>query len=230
MKHISLIRITFLKFILMAALGFTFFIPIHLSAQEAKYPWEKEKNDNKAETACYVAVKPGIYSPQTSDLKNLLHFDTGFNGEIAIGYRPNPNFALETGLGYFHTEAKETDSGQFGDITYAGSLEADLNVMPITFTLKGIIPYKQWELFALGGIKASGTADGLSGTIKLDASDMIFGGHLGLGFHYNVTPIIFVGAEGKYLWTSEAKLQDQGVWAKFKMDGILATAVIGFRF
>lgn len=70
--------------------------------------------------------------------------------------------------------------------------------------------------------------------VDLNDSTMIFGGNLGLGFHYNITPTIFVGAEGKYLWTSKAKLQDEAygvpVEAKFKMDGILATAVIGFRF
>jgi hypothetical protein len=31
---------------MMVVLVLTFFIPIHLSAQEAKYPWEKHKNDN----------------------------------------------------------------------------------------------------------------------------------------------------------------------------------------
>ena len=46
MKHGFPIRIKFLKFIFIVVLVLTFFIPIHLSAQEAKYPWEKHKNDN----------------------------------------------------------------------------------------------------------------------------------------------------------------------------------------
>ena len=250
MKKRSFIRV---KFFFMVMVMVAFFIPIHLSAQEAKYPWEKHKNDKDKGTdiTYYMAVKPGIYSPQKSGFKSfdigsgiyslqtsdIKSFDTGFNGEIAFGCRPNPNFAAEMGVGYFHTGVK----GPL--LPYDVKVKADINVMPITFTFNGILPYKQWEFFALGGIggywvfgdlKASGTVDGLSGTVNLNDSTMIFGGHLGLGFHYNITPTVFVGAEGKYLWTSKAKLQDEvygvPVEAKFKMDGILATAVIGFRF
>ncbi len=57
---------------------------------------------------------------------------------------------------------------------------------------------------------------------------------MGGGLHYNITPGIFVGVEGKYLWTDKAKLKDEAygvpLEAKFKMDGLIATAVIGFRF
>jgi hypothetical protein len=60
------------------------------------------------------------------------------------------------------------------------------------------------------------------------------GGYLGAGIHYNITPRIFFGAEGKYLWTNKAKLEYEefGVplRVKFKMDGFIATAVIGIRF
>lgn len=227
------------KSIFIIVLMLTFFIPIYLSAQEAKYPWEKQKNDRKVDYNVYIAVKPGIYSPQSSDLKDS-DFDTGFNGEITIGCRLSPNFAVETAGGYFRTEAVERVSGEIYDLTYTGKVKANIDVIPITFTLKGILPLnKELELFALGGIgahwvfgelKVSGTLDGLSGWVKLDDSDWIFGGHLGLGFHYNITPRVFVGAEGKYLWTSKAKLENQGLEAKFKIDGILATGVIGFRF
>jgi opacity protein-like surface antigen len=64
--------------------------------------------------------------------------------------------------------------------------------------------------------------------------DAVLGGYLGGGLHYNITPGIFVGVEGKYLWTDKAKLRDEvygiPLEAKFKMDGIIATAVIGIRF
>lgn len=62
----------------------------------------------------------------------------------------------------------------------------------------------------------------------------ILGVYLGAGIHYNITPKIFVGVEGKYLWTDTVKLEYEEFGAplevKFKMDGIIATAVIGFRF
>jgi len=216
-----------LKSIFMVVLMLNFLIPIHLSAQEAKYPWEKQENDTKLKR--YITLKPGIYSPQSSDLKDF-DFDTGFNGEIAFGFQVNPNFAVETGVGYFHTEAEESGSG---------GLYGKVEAVPVAVTLKAILPYKQLDFFALGGIgaywvfanlKTNGTVDGFSGRVNVDDFDLIFGGHLGLGFHYNITPGIFVGAEGKYLWTSSAKLGGEGLWVNFKMDGILATGVIGFRF
>ena len=46
--------------------------------------------------------------------------------------------------------------------------------------------------------------------------------------HYNITRKIFVGVEGKYLWTDKVELEDLEL--KFKMDGIIATAVVGIRF
>ncbi len=46
---------------------------------------------------------------------------------------------------------------------------------------------------------------------------------MGGGLHYYITPQIFIGVEGKYLWTD--KVEGDEVFgipseAKFKMDGI----------
>jgi len=83
-------------------------------------------------------------------------------------------------------------------------------------------------------VKARGTIDGRPFSEELDGDDVVFGGYLGLGVHYNMTRWMFVGAEGKYLWTDRAKPEDVffGVpfGVKFKLDGILATGVLGFRF
>jgi len=183
-----------IKSCLRFALVLTFLVPINVFA----------------ETPFYITFKPGVYSPQSSDLEGA---DTGFNGEIAFGYRFNPNIAGEFGIGYFNT----------------GNL--DINVFPLTITLKAILPYKRWELFGLagGGVYIVSAYDyGESDT------DAVLGGYLGGGLHYNITRRIFVGAEGKYLWTDKAKLRDEAygipLEVKFKMDGIITTAVIGFRF
>lgn len=235
-------RFVFPMVLILTILVLTFFIPIHVSAQEAKYPWEKQKDDKKNDTntAFYIAVKPGIYSPQTNDLKD---FDTGFNGEIMFGYRPHPNFAAEIGAGYFTSKGKESFAGQVYGISYSATADEQIDVVPVTLTLKGIYPIDKWELFALGGIGAyfvSGelkykiTANGMSISDKGKDSTAIFGGHLGLGFHYNITPRFFVGAEGKYLLTSKATLKGESfgvpLEAKFNLNGIVATAVLGVRF
>lgn len=179
----------------------------------------------------YITLKPGIYSPQSSSLK---HFDTGFNGEIAFGHRFNPNIAMETGIGYFNTEAT------FG---YPFRENIHYNVVPITLSGKLIWPADKWEFFGVGGLgayiismdtKVSGIVNNWSGRASLKDTDTVFGAHLGLGCQYNITPKLFVGAEGKYLWARPANLRDHArglaIDAQPRMDGILATAVIGFRF
>jgi hypothetical protein len=204
-------------------LVFTFLIPINVFAQ----------------SPFYFALKPGIYSPQSSDLDG---FDTGFNGEIAFGFRVNPSLAAEIGFGYFNTKGEE----RVGGATYGGR-EFDLDVFPITFTLKVIFPYKRWEFFGLMG----GGAYIVSQPYDYDDYhhdyhrhydyeddhvdyDAVLGGYLGAGIHYNITPRMFVGVEGKYLWTDKVKL-DYGEFGapldiNFRLDGILATGVFGFRF
>lgn len=175
----------------------------------------------------YVAVKPGAYYPRASDLRDG-DFDPGFNGEIVIGRRINSNLAVEMGLGYFHAEATYSSAGSYYE-------QASLFVVPATLSIKGILPFDKLELFGVGGVGAyyvhadNSFIDSVSSEIgSLSASDLIFGGHIGAGLHYNITPDVFVGAEGKYLWTSNVKLLDSPL--KFKMDGIIGTAVVGFRF
>ena len=162
----------------------------------------------------------------------------GFNGEIAFGYRFNPNIAAEFGIGYFNTEGEATAVGA----TFVIREKFDINVVPLTLTLKAILPYKKWEFFGLGGAGVyivSGPYDYYYYDYyyydyDYDDYDAVLGGYLGGGLHYNITPAMFVGVEGKYLWTDEVKLKDEAygipLEAKFKMDGVIATAVIGFRF
>ncbi len=49
-----------------------------------------------------------------------------------------------------------------------------------------------------------------------------------------ITPEVFVGLEGKYLWTSRATLRATRagvpVDANFKLEGVLGTVNIGHRF
>lgn len=190
----------------------------------------------------YITLKPGIYSPQSNSLKQ---FGTGFNGEIAFGHRYNPNFAVEMGIGYFNTEATLRSSDRISGIRYPFREKDHLDVVPITMSAKLVLPADKWEFFVMEGIgayivsedtKISGTVNNWSGRASFKDTDTVFGFHLGLGFNYNITPKLFVGAEGKYLWAREARLKDStpgvpvSMDAKRKMDGVLAMAVLGFRF
>jgi len=190
----------------------------------------------------YIVVKPVIYTLQTKSLK---HYNTGFNGEIAFGHQFNPYVAVEAGLGYFNSEATFRDSDRISGITYPFRENNNYEVVPITLSAKLIRPAGKWEFFGVGGAgayivsldtKVTGTVDGWSGRVSLNDTDTVFGFHLGMGFQYNITPKLFIGGEGKYLWIRQARLKDSRATspvimdAKPRMDGVLATAVIGFRF
>ena len=213
------------KYLILGSLMLTILIP--------RYVLAEERYHNRH---FYVTAKPGIYSPQTNDLDG---FDTGFNGEVAFGFQPSRYFAVELGSGYFNTDGAVTFSGT----NFAERDKLDLYIIPVTITAKLIIPFKKFEFFGLGGVgayyvwgdmKAKGTVDGISYSAELDGSDVVFGGYVGLGVHYNITPRFFVGVEGKYLWTDRAEPEDDffddDLGVRFKLDGILATAVLGFRF
>ena len=207
------------KTILVVFLMLILFIPIKVSAQG---PF-------------YVSFKPGIYSPQSSDLDD---FDTGFNCEFAFGWRIDPSFAAEFGFGYFNTEGERT----FVGATSVRREELDIDIYPLTFTLKALLPYKKWEFFGLGGVGAyfvygpydyyyDDYYDRHHHHYDYDYDyDTIFGGYLGGGVHYNITRNVFVGLEGKYLWTDEARFELYNGATRFKMNGILATGVIGLNF
>ena len=176
----------------------------------------------------YIAIKPGVYFPQSGTL------DTGLSGEFAFGYRFNPNIAGEFGLGFFNTK---------GEVTVPGTnvhQDFHIYVYPATFTLKAILPYKKWEFSALGGggvylvFRPYDYNDYYHHHHDDYDYDVIFGGYLGAGIQYNITPRIFAGVEGKYLWTDKVKYRYGGYAtpfeAEFRMDGIISTAVVGFRF
>lgn len=181
----------------------------------------------------YFAVKAGIFSPQSDDLKD---FDEGFNGEIAFGHYFNRHLAMEVGLGYFRTEA--SFSGTIPG--YGAYSEKDkLSVVPVTLSVKGILPIDKLELYAIGGIglyfingKADASVQRL-GSISLEDDEVSFGVHLGAGMKFNITKEVFLGIEGKYIWTKadfETTYAGYRVNLDVDIEGFLVTGMIGFRF
>ncbi|MFA5800290.1 MAG: porin family protein [Candidatus Peribacteraceae bacterium] len=167
----------------------------------------------------YVVLKGGIYSPSKDFNLNNINVDskTGFDGEIAIGHYFLPVFATELGAGYF--ESKGSPAALPGD--------AKLKVVPVTLTAKGLLPMGPIEPYGEFGIGAyiskfdvSGNLDSFSGSSK-----SAFGFHAGAGVNFNITPTVFLGAEGRYLWAKPS-------WGgqDIKLDGFTVTADLGFRF
>ncbi|MGA3084641.1 MAG: outer membrane beta-barrel protein [Thermodesulfobacteriota bacterium] len=178
-------------------------------------------------TPNYLVLKGGIYSPLTNDLDG---FNTGFNGEIAFGHYFDKNWAIEAGAGYFGTSASK--GAMFGPNSAQTSVH--LNVVPLTVAFKGSIPVNRFEFYGIGGIGAyhlETDVDALATEnsrvhVSDSDSEILFGGFLGLGAIFNVTPKLFVGLEGKYLWTTQSSFID----AETSLNGIQATFNIGFRF
>ncbi|NJD62919.1 MAG: porin family protein [Deltaproteobacteria bacterium] len=151
-----------------------------------------------------VTVKAGAYFPQANDVDD---FDSGFNAEISYTRYFHPNFALELGVGYFQSEDG-----------------AELTSYPITANLKGVYPFMGAEFYGLAGIGAYYVKAEGGG---FDENDTVLGFQLGIGANFDLTPVIFVGAEGKYFW---AKPDFGAPAGEVKIDGILATVNLGYRF
>lgn len=179
----------------------------------------------------YLAVKAGAFSP-AGDFDEA-DFESGFNGEIALGRYFDPDAAIEGGIGFYRSEAHASDpvSGEDDSVW----------VIPITATVKGILPFKDVNLFGGVGLgiyfasaevkfkdKISGVSD------KFTDSDTVFGFHVSIGANVNITPDIFLGFEGKRIWTEEAEfsgsLFGSTQTVKSELDAATLTGNLGFRF
>ena len=154
----------------------------------------------------YATVKLGVYSPQSYYLTES-DFSSGFDGELALGHYFIRNLAGEVGLGYFKTATNGSDQ---------------ITVYPLTVTGKGIYPLGKAELYAGAGIGAYFAKAELGIT---SYNDTALGWHLLTGGTFNVMPTVFVGAEIKYLWVKPSFGSMES-----KLNGMIATANLGFRF
>jgi outer membrane protein W len=180
--------------------------------------------------ANYGVLKGGIYSPQNDQ---LTQFGTGFNGELAFGHYFNKNFAMEFGSGYFQT-TRSSNNTPNADLTFS--------VVPVTLALKGIIPVdKAVELYGIGGGGAyflwTSTSTSVNNQFNSStsiSSQTLAGGFLGLGATFKITPTVFLGLEGKYLWTSSVTIHNfkntYNYDTNVNMNGIQATFNVGFLF
>ncbi|MGE5190202.1 MAG: outer membrane beta-barrel protein [Gemmatimonadota bacterium] len=167
----------------------------------------------------YATLKFGGFFPQHSDLDG---FDSGFDGEVSFGHLVAPGFAVEGAIGYFET------SGDFFSPIASGSKK--FKVVPLTLSLKGQTFFAQFEPYVEAGIGVYFIRDELNGTIlgfpvSDSDDDAQVGFHVGLGGNVNLTPQMFLGLEGRYLW-----LKTDTFGVDVRLDGITLTGNIGFRF
>jgi len=161
-----------------------------------------------AQSPFYIAFKPGIYSPQSSDLDGL----------ILVQWRFCVWFPVESkycsGVGNWVFQHGRRKNGNRSNLW--GSEKFRSRCLVFYFYLKGHSAYKKWEFFGFGG----GGAYSVSRPYDVenyyhhyyyddydDDYDLVLGGYLGAGIHYNIAPKIFLGVEGKYLWTGASKIR-----------------------
>lgn len=180
----------------------------------------------------YVSLKLGGYFPQSSDLED---FNNGFNVEAAFGRNLSPHFALEFGIGYFKTDFDVADfDPMIGSITE----NDEITVYPVTVNAKLIHNVGKAEIFGGVGLgayftKAESTITIGGSTASDSDTDTAIGFNISAGANYNISTNAFIGAEIKYLW---AKANFEGTFFGIpvaldaKLDGISATANVGYRF
>lgn len=173
----------------------------------------------------YMVLKAGVYVPSEKfDLESVklgsaehLNPKNGFDGSIALGYYFLPILAGEFEAGYFHSKATPT----------TGGATTKLDVVPVLLTAKLILPIGPLEPYAEGGGGAYITS--LKGTGDLDnfklTTKATYGLHAGAGVNLYILPTVFVGAEGRYIW-SRPKFGGQPV----DLNGFVVTGDLGFRF
>ncbi|HEY3490055.1 MAG TPA: outer membrane beta-barrel protein [Candidatus Deferrimicrobiaceae bacterium] len=177
-----------------------------------------------AEIPNYAAIRGGFYSPQSHDLDG---FKTGFDGEAAIGHYFNRNLIGEVGVGYFKTDFNGSDPFASGNVK--------ISAIPVTVTVKAVLPLDSVELYGGAGmgayfneLKYNAAIAGV-GSASGSASDTSFGFHLVAGGTADLSQTVFMGLEFRYLW-DKASFNLPGGTADAKLDGFTTTVGIGCRF
>ncbi len=213
---------------LLFLLAFTLSSEAHAQQPAARQAFPNSRPDYSN----YLVLKGGIFYPQ-GDLKNL---DTGFNGELAYGFRLSKYAALEIGSGYF-------DAGSTVHPSLSGSgssLQGDVYAIPLTFSIRAIAPFSsQFEMYGLAGgggyyVHSKGTLIVAAGRVSGSEDTAVAGGFLGAGATYNFAGGFFLGLESKYLWTTNTHVKGTVDGVRFnadvKIEGVQGTLNLGFRF
>lgn len=189
--------------------------------------------------ANYLAFKAGVYSPSATftlanlDLETTFDGDTetGVAGEIAFGRYLVPAFALELGVGYFK------GTGTVPSDATSARHQVDFDVVPIIASAKALIPVGPVSPYGEAGIGAYFTKLDVSDNLNSFSGNTTFGMHAGGGINVDVTPTVFIGAEGRYVW-AEPSFGGERITLNaneysldgFKLNGFTTTLGVGFGF
>jgi hypothetical protein len=165
----------------------------------------------------YAYIQPGAYIPQHKHVFLIDDkFDTGPNIEVVFGKYVNSNIAGELGIGYFQTKGE----------LYSPRTQLKEQVWDIFYTLKGLLPMGPVELYGGGGFGLYVTKSSIYSDYEVNSN---LGLHVLAGGRYNINEKLFVGLEGKYLWSS-ASFSNGSVIDDAQLDGVYVSGNVGVRF
>lgn len=165
----------------------------------------------------YVFIQPGVYLPQYDNYFLADdQFDTGPNVEVVFGKYHNANIAGELGIGYFQTEGELASS----------RTQMKEQVFDIFYTLKGLLPMGPVEIYGGGGFGAYISKASIYPEHEVNTN---LGLHVLAGGRFNINDKLFVGVEGKYLWSS-ASFTNGSITDDAQLDGVFVGAHVGVRF
>jgi len=182
----------------------------------------------------YVALRAGAFSPNSDD-QGLKDFDTGYNIEVAYGYKITPYFAVEGGVGRY--SAKREASYTYG--SYSSTDTMTFSAIPITATAKGVLPLAddKFELYGGAGLgyylayakyeSKSNVVGYTESSTSYSNSDSAsaFGFHVVGGADFNISETIAIGAEAKWI-----SVEPEFSGSAIKIGGLIFNAGVKFKF
>lgn len=184
----------------------------------------------------YLSVKGGSLFPNT-DTAGLNYFKTGYNVEVAVGTRIHRYLAIEAGAGYFESEKNGSTSiisvDTFGNITRT-DFTPKVSVIPITLTLKGVVPINMVDLFIGGGgggyyAKYKNKLETNTFGWVFDGNGNAFGYHVVGGVDINISNSLAVGAEIKHIFV-KPDFDFSEFKEKIRLDGTIVNASLKYKF
>lgn len=180
----------------------------------------------------YLSVKGGSYLPNGKS-GSLKSFDTGYNAEVAVGYRAEKYAAIEIGTGIFSSSSTVSNADASSKMSLYG--------IPVTATAKAILDLEKLDLFAGAGLGyyfafVDNDVSFTQGPAPVHESShgSALGYHLVLGGDYKLSERFRVGADFKYFVAKpELEITDaQNVKTRSKWDvgGTVINAGIKYLF
>lgn len=179
----------------------------------AAYAQEEEEEEE-----VYSLFKVGAFFPNDEE-KGLKGYDTGYNAEVAAGYRFNKNLAGELGIGYYSARSW---SGGYPKIS----------AIPILATIKGVLPLGKAELYLGAGPGYYFAKYYYTSSSDTSASAGVLGYHVTGGVDYNLSKKLALGLEVKW-FSVKADFGELGPvlgYTEVEFGGIITNLSLKYRF